>query len=340
MKTMSKSIFLLLLIAFFIQTAFSKSESTKPDQVKTRTFEFNYELTVPAVKKGEGPVVVYVPIAQSDEHQKISDVKVDSPLKGEFKTEKKYGNKFWKLKVDDTDDKPVNLSFKYNVERKLFKQGELNNIKGKNLTKDELKNNKLFLKANKRVPVNGELIEKVRKNIPKTKDNTPLSRSKAIYDYTVDTMEYKKVGTGWGNGDTFWACSEKYGNCTDFHALFISLARSENIPSRFEIGFPIPLDKKEGKLKGYHCWVTFLLPEVSWTPIDASEAKKNLELKEMFFGTHPADRVKFTIGRDLELDEDQKSGPLNYFVYPHVEIGGKALKKVDTKFSYKETKRS
>ena len=47
---------------------------------------------------------------------------------------------------------------------------------------------------------------------------TPLEKARAIYDYVVDTMVYDKSGTGWGNGDIYWACDVKTGNCTDFHA--------------------------------------------------------------------------------------------------------------------------
>ena len=102
----------------------------------------------------------------------------------------------------------------------------------------------------------------------------PARLARTIYDWVVDNVEYKKVGSGWGNGDTFWACSERYGNCTDFHSLFNSLARTEGIPARFEIGFPIPTDRESGKLKGYHCWTQYSLPDTGWVPIDASEAAK------------------------------------------------------------------
>ena len=126
---------------------------------------------------------------------------------------------------------------------------------------------------------------------------------------SIDNVEYKKVGTGWGNGDTFWACNERYGNCTDFHALFISLARSEGIPARFEIGFPVPESRDEGKIAGYHCWVQFYLPEVGWFPIDASEAFKHPERREFFYGSPSRDRIHMTTGRDLELGEGHEASP-------------------------------
>ena len=118
---------------------------------------------------------------------------------------------------------------------------------------------------------------------------------------------------------------ERYGNCTDFHSLFISLARTEGIPARFEMGFPVPLDRSSGQISGYHCWVEFYLPETGWFPIDASEAAKHPEKRELLYGTQPADRIHFSTGRDLRLGPDHRDAPLNYFVYPHVEVDGEKL---------------
>ena len=105
-------------------------------------------------------------------------------------------------------------------------------------------------------------------------------------------------------------------------ALFISLARTEGIPARFDIGFPVPESRSAGTVDGYHCWVNFYLPGSGWIPIDASEAFKHPERRELFYGTHPADRIHFTTGRDLRLGTDHRGPPLNYFVYPYVEVDG------------------
>jgi hypothetical protein len=53
-----------------------------------------------------------------------------------------------------------------------------------------------------------------------------------------------------------------------------------------------------------------------------------------------ADRVTFSTGRDLTLEPKQNAGPLNFFVYPYVEVDGKAYPqvKIARKFSFKEVK--
>jgi len=89
-------------------------------------------------------------------------------------------------------------------------------------------------------------------------------------------------------------------------------------------------------IDGYHCWTEFHLPDVGWFPIDASEAWKHRERRDLYFGTQPADRIQFTIGRELELGDGHTTGPLNYFIYPHVEVAGKRLDNVKRSFRFSE----
>jgi hypothetical protein len=45
-------------------------------------------------------------------------------------------------------------------------------------------------------------------------------------------------------------------------------------------------------------------------------------------------RVQFSEGRDLHLKPEQDGPPLNYFVYPYVEIDGKEYPNVSIAFSF------
>ena len=82
----------------------------------------------------------------------------------------------------------------------------------------------------------------------------------------------------------------KYGNCTDFHALFIGLMRASGIPARFSIGYSIPVGES-GELTGYHCWADFYLDGLGWVPVDASEAWKHAEQRDYFFDSGHARRM-------------------------------------------------
>ena len=104
----------------------------------------------------------------------------------------------------------------------------------------------------------------------------------------------------------------------------MSLARAQSIPTRFVIGFPLP--QGSGKIPGYHCWAEFYVKGKGWVPVDASDASKSSDpaVRAMLFGNLPANRVEFTMGRDLKLTP-ATSEPLNFFIYPRVEFNGKPV---------------
>jgi transglutaminase-like putative cysteine protease len=136
-------------------------------------------------------------------------------------------------------------------------------------------------------------------------------------------MEYRKDKRGWGRGDATWASQSRCGNCSDFHSLFISLARANCIPAKFEIGFALPPEQTAGDVPGYHCWAKFKARPGEWVPVDISEAKRHPQMRDYYFGHLTADRVVFSTGRDLVLEPKQDGPAINFFVYPYVEVDGK-----------------
>jgi transglutaminase-like putative cysteine protease len=192
-----------------------------------------------------------------------------------------------------------------------------------------------YLLPDAKVPIGGKpstLLD--GKNLP----GDQFELAHMLYNLVDDHMRYSKEGTGWGNGDAEWACDSKFGNCSDFHSLFISLARTKRIPAKFEMGFPLPEKRGEGEIAGYHCWAKFKPRGKGWIPVDISEANKNPKMREYYFGNLTENRVAFTEGRDLTLVPKQDGPPLNFFIYPYVEVDGKtyAGEKVTRKFSFKD----
>ena len=63
-----------------------------------------------------------------------------------------------------------------------------------------------------------------------------------------------------------------------------------------------------------------------WIPVDPSEASKSSDpaRRAYLFGHLDPERVQFTMGRDLVL-KPKTSEPLNYFIYPHAEVGGQPV---------------
>ncbi len=299
---------------------------------KERHFTFHYAFTVRNVTPGDR-VRVWIPLAHSDASQdvKVSFQTGDLPLKQVRQPE--YGNQVLYTEVAKADQADYKFSVDYDVVRRehvvLANGKPVPDTQPESAPKIELAR---FVEADRLVPVTGLPAQLA---VEQTKGaTTQLEKAKDIYDYVFRTMKYDKTGTGWGHGDTLWACDSKHGNCTDFHSVFISMARSQKIPARFQIGFPLPADKTAAEIPGYHCWAEFYLDSVGWVPVDISEAWKHQEKHDYFFGAHDVNRVQFTQGRDLKLAPAQDGPSLNYFVYPYVEAGGKEYPNVSIAFSF------
>lgn len=298
-----------------------------------RHFTFHYSFTVKDVPAGER-VRVWFPEAHSDPYQEVRVVSATGDLDLKKTHESRFGNQMFY--AENGKAKPGDLHFDvvYDVVRHEHLTLGVNRPRLQNASLSG-KESKEFLGPDKLVPITGLPAELAAK-VTAGKSST-LDKARAIYEYVFENMQYDKTGTGWGRGDVLYACDAKKGNCTDFHSLFISMARSQGIPARFEIGFPLPANKAASDIAGYHCWAEFLDPQNGWVPVDISEAWKNPVKKDYFFGAHDADRIQFSTGRDLKLSPGQQGDPLNYFVYPYVEVGGKAYPNVSNAFSFADS---
>ena len=295
-----------------------------------RHFIFHYAFTVRDVPAGQ-PVRVWFPRAQSDSYQEVKVVSAIGDLPLKRTQESRFGNQIYYAESSKSKGGALHFEVVYDVIRHEHLTLGLSRprLQDASLSKKE---NREYLGADKLVPVTG-LPAQLAAEVAAGKTTT-LAKARAIYDYVFANMRYDKTGTGWGRGDVLYACDAKKGNCTDFHSLFIAMVRSQGIPARFEIGFPIPADAEAGAVAGYHCWAEFFDPKTGWVPVDISEAWQHPEKKDYFFGAHDANRVQFSLGRDLKLNPPQKSTPRNYFIYPYVEVGGRSYENVSNSFSF------
>jgi len=128
-------------------------------------------------------------------------------------------------------------------------------------------------------------------------------------------MKYDKSGTGWATG-TFIGRAMPSGGTARIFILFLSgwLARPA-FPQNLKLDSPC---RQAGQRRDRRLplWAEFYLKDYGWVPIDASEAWKDPSKREYFFGAHDANRVQFSVGRDLILASPQAGPPLNFFVYP------------------------
>jgi transglutaminase-like putative cysteine protease len=296
---------------------------------KSRHFTFHYAFTVKNLPTGK-KVRVWIPAAHTDAFQEVTILSSKGDLPLTRTRESKYGNEIFFAETDKVAAPQLHFDVEYEVVR--HERVALNpavKVGAVALTQQERHED---LQPDALVPTTGlpaDLAGKVTQG-----KASPLEKARAIYDYVFATMKYDKTGTGWGRGDVLYACDAKKGNCTDFHSLFIAMARSQGIPARFEIGFPLPTDQHSAEIAGYHCWSDFYLDGKGWIPVDISEAWKHPEHRDYYFGSHDVNRVQFSMGRDLRLSPPQVGKPLNYFVFPYVEVDGQEHPNVSLAFSF------
>jgi transglutaminase-like putative cysteine protease len=301
---------LLLAAAFVVATRAAAAEPL-------RTFHVAHEFKVARA------ATVWVPLPSDDAWQAIRDLHVDG-APWERVADPRWGNAAARLHATAG----ATITVRYEVTRKE-RGAELAHATGAAAPSGYA----AWLAPDARVPLDAR-VRKVAADVTAGK-TTPLARARAAYDYVLSTMRYDKPAgpnEGWGQGSIEWACDKKYGNCTDFHALFIGLLRASGTPARFSIGYSIPAGAG-GEIAGYHCWADFYLDGVGWVPVDASEAWKHKERAEYFFGHHDADRVGLSTGRDVPLP-GARGAALNYFVYPYAEAPDGTPIEVTRKTSY------
>jgi hypothetical protein len=283
----------------------------RADEPKSRHFDFKYDVEVTDLKPGQ-VARIWMPVPPSNDEQVVSVVHRQLAAEGRIGTDTKYGNQIIYIEAAANSDGRITNSITYGVKRNEVAAGSADTVPDSVAVS--------FLKPDAKVPIDGKPLTLLSgKDLPSDQDQL----GRALYDIVNHHMRYSKEGTGWGRGDSEWACDSGYGNCTDFHSLFISLARSQKMPAKFEIGFGLPEKRGKGDVAGYHCWAKFRPAGRGWVPVDISEANKNPKMTDYYFGHLTPDRVAFSTGRDLILEPKQAGPPLNFFVYPYVEVDGK-----------------
>jgi hypothetical protein len=281
-------------------------------------FEFRYQATLPEFT---GNAHCWIPLASSDDFQDVTVKSITAPGKQKTLIDSNHGNKVLFLELTPQDS-GRQIEIVYDVLRHEKAACPGDPVEAQN-----------YLQPERMVPSDEKIKDTAEKAVAGREGD--LMKARALYDYVMDQMRYKKSGEGWGRGDALYACDALAGNCTDYHSYFIGLARSIGIPARFAIGAAIPSERNDGGCDGYHCWAEFYA-EGKWWPVDISEADKFSALSMYYFGHHPANRFEFTRGRDLILDPGPASGPINFLAYPVLEVDSRPLR-MKTLFLFRRT---
>ncbi|MGI4737606.1 MAG: transglutaminase-like domain-containing protein [Janthinobacterium lividum] len=324
--------YLLLTATVLLLTSATPAPRVAP---RSRTFLLTCRATVPPLPASTKTLEFWMPVPHADKSQDVRNLKIEAGAPYTIETDH-YGNQVLHLQPAAVPTAPLVVTLTAQVTRREHLNLRATDDHAPAETEARDPNQARWLAPDRLVPLDTKIKAQAQEVVDKAHATTPLAKARAIYEHVVSTVTYDKTGQGWGRGDIYYACDARRGNCTDFHAIVIGYCRALGIPARFSIGLPLPAGHGKGEIKGYHCWAEFFTKETGWVPVDASEAAKNPDKRNYFFGAHDENRVEFTRGRDLTLTPKQTGPPLNYFVYPYAEADGQPLENVERTYTFED----
>jgi transglutaminase-like putative cysteine protease len=313
-------------------------------------FQAHHQATIRDIPAGARKARIWLVIPREDPAQKVRDVRLTGPGKSRVEQGGTYDNRYAYFEVENPGT-TIMVAADFAVERRetravvnLQAVEPLSDLDRTHLRRE--------LEANTYVPVNEKYMKLAREAVGDER-NTVL-QAKKLYDWVLGYVEYwvkdPQHLKASANGESDYCLTTKTGNCTDFHSLYTSLARSIGIPTRMVYGSffqgentPVPnkasLDGKDTDAS-YHCWVEFYARGLGWIPLDVALADllPTREQQEWYFGNLDARRLTWSRGRDLTLAPKQDAGPVNAMHKVYVEIDGKPHTTWERKFTYTEVK--
>ena len=316
---------------------------------KSATFSARneYKVTVP---EGAKSVRAWFAMPQEQPEQKIADLKIECSVPHRI-VKDDHGNSYIYVEAAPPGAKEIALGEAFKITRTEV-VGAVDASKAKPLSAEEKAKFAADLAANANVQLTPEIVELAKKIVGD--EQNPVKAARKIYDWVLDNVDYwvkdpaNKKASPVGSAE--YCLSSKTGNCTDFHSLWIALARASGIPCRLVYGSIFkPELAGQDKDQSYHCWPMFYASGIGWISHDVAVADifrgtfplddKNTPLVklttasgyagpdekmvEYYFGNIDERRVVFSIGRDLKLDPPQAGGPVNALPKAYIEVDGK-----------------
>ena len=184
----------LLLLAAIVATAHASDI-----QPRTRSFHFTYTATVKDVPEGAKRLNVWLPVPHDDTFQHITNLKVVSPYPYEPNLSAD-GNTILHIGVESPAQSTFFVTMSFDAVRQEHIQ-PLAPQKISSIRDEEPAQLAQYLKADRLVPIDGQIRAWANDVVSKANAHTDLERARAIYKHVVATVKYDKSGKGWGRGD-------------------------------------------------------------------------------------------------------------------------------------------
>lgn len=349
-----RSVILLGLVLFIlplmtgVNHAKSSQENTRsegfqqpPEEIQEqRTFQLTDTFQIGPIKQGTNKLRAWLEVPLDTTLQEVHDLSVSTDIPSDettvkITTDPVLGNRFLYLEVKHPETTSITVTIHSRVTRFSIRGAYKESLN------DAQKS--FHLKGTENVPVGKEMKTLAQKQGATEDDEKSF---KAIYDFVVENSTYYKsnpdkfTSSGPDNLDADFCLYQKQGGCTDFHALYMAMSRSIDLPSRFSIGsfLPAAFDGTDRDV-AYHCWAEGYLGSSRWLPIDAAYGDLWPSRREFYYGNLDARRVLFSRGRGVTLvpePDDRKTLP--YFIKGYVETDGKEFTNWTRKLTFVEQK--
>ncbi|MDE2069229.1 MAG: transglutaminase family protein [Bradyrhizobium sp.] len=299
-------------------TAAERPPIPLPLETEIKRYEIRDRVRVEAPTSGAEILDIWAPVIPDTPYQRVLDLEATAPAPWQIHREAEFGNLVFHSRLRVPACKPLEVEFRCLVERFPVPH-RLDPALVRPVSTPQLFSRVLGLEQF--VDVNDKT-RSLAREIVGSETNIVL-QARLLYDYVTGTMSYDAAQQSW-KGSTEHALVCSVGNCNDIHALFISLARSLNIPARLVLGQafePPPAGQEACELCGYHCWAEFFAPGLGWIPVDASCACKYG--KHALFGAIETNHVAWSVGRDILLAPAQRGARILFFAGPYTEADGR-----------------
>jgi len=298
-----------------------------------RTLKLDYRLHVSNIPENAQTAYAWIPMPRKTDYQTLISYKVSGNWKYEIVKDSRYGNSFILIDLlSNKNRKSPNAQVMVKYQVKRIATQPIAKCKARyDYSKSEMER---YLMPDNLVPIDGGIKQEAERIAGGERGDGFYIQAKLIFDDIIATVKYDDSGFDIDRGDAIKTMDTRSGNSADCDSLFVGEARSLEIPSRLVAGITIPIGNK-GEISVYHTWSEFFDLDLGWLPVDITNAIKEKDYRESYFGGLDSNRIEFSIGRDIVFPKS-KAGPVNFAIYPHVEIDGKVHKDIKYSISYQE----
>lgn len=331
------------------ETAVKADSSPLPAKSgKSATFAAKNEFKI-TVPDGAKSVRAWFAMPQELPEQQIADWKIDCALPHRI-VKDDHGNSIVYVETGAPAPKEIALVETFRITRHEI-LGDVDPAHAQPLSDADRARFAADLAPNANVQITPAMVALSKEIVGDEKN--PVKAARKLYDWVLDNIDYwvkdpanKKASPV---GSSEYCLTTKTGNCTDFHSLWVALARSAGIPSRIVYGSIFkPELAGQDKDQSYHCWPVFYATGIGWIshdvavadifhgtfPLDDANNEKvrlttasgyagpDEKLVNWYFGNIDDRRVVWSTGRDLKLDPPQAAGPVNALPKAYVEVDG------------------